>query len=49
MSEGSDDVNGLCRGQGKYAGALHGFIPVLVAMQLRVVSFPSEQSTVCLN
>lgn len=38
------DVNGLCRGQGKYAGALDGFIPVLVVTQLRVVSFPSEQT-----
>ena len=39
-----NDVSSLCWGQEKYAGALNGFSPVLVVTQLRVVSFPSEQT-----
>lgn len=43
--EACNDVNSLCRSQGKYVGALSGFIPTLVAVQLRVLSFPSEETT----
>lgn len=34
-----NDVNGLCGGQWKYVGALHGFILIFVARQLQVISF----------